>query len=229
MGIEPTRIDGEIVEGQKHFDFQFEFFVPQSLEGRWNQRTENFLAYDNVGGFSGSGVFVLNDEEIYLLGVVSKFGPFNRFLGIKADLLSELLCQNELPEPAWIVPETRPEVRDGIKRLRENTNDVRKRIVTQVGGKWQVEKTDLQKEVFQKIQGNATFLLVSGAAGTGKSGFVEQLVQKYFEPRDWQILAFRGDRFVAMKQAKCFETWAFKQAWPTFSKVRHSSVIYYFG
>jgi hypothetical protein len=194
MGIEPTRMDGEIVEGQKHFDFQFEFLVPQPLEGRWNNRTENFLAFDNVGGFSGSGVFVLNDDEIHLLGVVSKFGAFNRFWGIKADLLSELFPENGLLQPAWIVPETRPEVRAGIKRLRENSHDVRRRIVTQVGGKWQVERADLQGEILQKIHGDATFFLVSGAAGTGKSAFVEQVVRK-LEPGGWQVWAYRGDQF----------------------------------
>lgn len=192
-GIEPVRMDGEITESEKQFNFQFEFQVPQPLVEKWISHQER-TAYENAMGFSGSGVFLINEDEIYLLGVVSKFGPFNRFLGAKVALLEELFLQNEILAPIWEVPEVRSEVRFGFKRLDENNRDaVRARISTSIAGKWQIERKLLLEETFQKIQ-DSPFVIISGEAGVGKSAFMEEIVQRFLEPGGWQIWAFRGEQ-----------------------------------
>ena len=74
---EPIRMEGTITESRKGSLHQFEWEVPQSLADRWISNASR-TAYENVRGFSGSGVFLVIDDEAYLLGTVSKFGSFNQ-------------------------------------------------------------------------------------------------------------------------------------------------------
>lgn len=192
-GVEPFRMEGEITESEKTTEFQFELEVNRILDGKPNSIIER-TAKQNIDGYSGSGVFLVNDNEIYLFGVVSAFGPFNRFLGVKVSLLEDLFLRNEICVPIWKVPEVRPEVRLGVKRLAQNNRDaVRGRISASIDGQWHIERIPLLEDVFQKIQDNA-FLMVSGEAGVGKSAFMEEIIQSFLEPGGWHIWAFRGEQ-----------------------------------
>lgn len=188
-GGEPVRMEGEIVEPVKNLLHQFEWEVPKQLADLWISK-EPKTAFENVSGFSGSGVFLINDNEIYLFGVVSKFGPFNRFIGEKASLLEALLTTSDLPKPKFIIPEVHLDIRTSVQRLKRNTNtEVTDRISNTIGGTWHLPRLGLMSDLATAIESNP-ITIVHGEAGAGKSVSVKDCVSKEVH----HLLAFKGEQ-----------------------------------
>ncbi|WP_044236412.1 hypothetical protein [Haliscomenobacter hydrossis] len=190
---EPIRMEGTITEGTKGSLHQFEWEVSQSLADRWISNASR-TAYENVRGFSGSGVFLVNDEEVHLLGIVSKFGPFNRFLGEKINFLESLINGKEQLLPlVFCEPEVRPEVKTAIKKLDTNSKtEVLDRVKSTIGGKHYLPREQLINDLTKTIGINPV-VIVHGEAGAGKSAAVKNCLvdgkQRFFAIKGEQICA----------------------------------------
>jgi hypothetical protein len=188
---EPIRMEGTITESTKGSLHQFEWEVPQSLADRWISNASR-TAYENVRGFSGSGVFLVNDEEVYLLGIVSKFGAFNRFLGEKISFLESLIRDKEQLLPLiFSEPEVRREVKTGIEKLDTNSKtEVLDRVKDTIGGKQGLPRERLINDLTKAIETNPV-VIVHGEAGAGKSAAVKNCLvdgkQRFFAIKGEQI------------------------------------------
>lgn len=188
---EPIRMEGTITESRKGSLHQFEWEVPQSLADRWISNASR-TAYENVRGFSGSGVFLVNDEEVHLLGIVSKFGAFNRFLGEKISFLESLISDKEqLLSLVFREPEVRPEVRTAIKKLAVNSKaEVLDRVKATIGEKQRLPREQLINDLTKAIETNPV-VIVHGEAGAGKSAAVKNCLeegnQRFFAIKGEQI------------------------------------------
>lgn len=56
------------------------------------------MAYANVKGFSGSGLFFQEGGQVYLMGIITDFQSFKRFVTHKLNNVNQLLRERELPE-----------------------------------------------------------------------------------------------------------------------------------
>ena len=188
---EPIRMEGTITEESKNLPNQFEWEVPQSLDDHWISNASR-TAYENVRGFSGSGFFLVNDEEVYLLGIVSKFGAFNRFLGEKISFLESLIHDKEQLLPlVFCEPEVRPEVKTCIKKLDANSKtEVLDRVKDTIGGKPGLPRAQLINDLTKAIETNPV-VIVHGEAGAGKSAAVKNCLvdgkQRFFAIKGEQI------------------------------------------
>lgn len=187
---EPIRMEGTITESTKGSLYQFEWVVLGSLADPHTTRTD----YENVRGFSGSGVFLVIDDEAYLLGIVSNFGGFNRFFGEKVAFLEHLIKgKDQLPNPEFCVPEVRTEVRTAIKKLDANSKaEVLDRIKATIGGTQCLPR----KELISNLTGfiaSTRVVIVHGEAGAGKSAAVKNCLdegnQRFFAIKGEQICA----------------------------------------
>lgn len=188
---EPILMEGTITEGTKGSLHQFEWEVSQSLADRWISNASR-TAYENVRGFSGSGVFLVNDGEVHLLGIVSKFGAFNRFLGEKISFLESLISDKEqLLSLVFREPEVRPEVRTAIKKLAVNSKaEVLDRVKATIGEKQRLPREQLINDLTKAIETNPV-VIVHGEAGAGKSAAVKNCLvdgkQRFFAIKGEQI------------------------------------------
>lgn len=190
---EPILMDGTITESTKGSLYKFEWEVPQSLADRWISNASR-TAYENVRGFSGSGVFLVNDDEVYLLGIVSKFGAFNRFLGEKVSFLESIISGKEQLLPiVFCEPEVRSEVKTAIKKLDANSEaEVLDRIKDTIGGTQCLPREELISNLTGFIA-STPVVIVHGEAGAGKSAAVKNCLvegkQRFFAIKGEQICA----------------------------------------
>jgi hypothetical protein len=188
-GVEPVRFNGEITEPVKSLWYQFEWQVSDGLADKWIS-TKSKTAYENVSGFSGSGVFLLNDSEVYLIGVVSKFGPFNRFIGEKVSLIENLLVAEDLPVPQFIEPEVRIEVRSALQKLKKNAyTEVVNRVSDTIGGTQHLQRPKLFDDLSEAIE-TGPLTIVYGEAGAGKSAVVKNCLNTGTH----HLLAMKGEQ-----------------------------------
>ncbi|MDX2070878.1 MAG: hypothetical protein SFV55_20785 [Haliscomenobacter sp.] len=189
----PILMEGNITESTKGSVYQFEWEVLQRLDDQWVS-SESRTAYENVRGFSGSGVFFVIEDELYLLGIASNFDAFNRFFGEKVAFLEYLIKGiDQLPNPDFCIPEVRPEVRTAIKKLDANAKtEVLNRIKATIGETHCLPREQLINDLTKAIETNPV-VIVHGDAGAGKSAAVKNCLvdgkQRFFAIKGEQICA----------------------------------------
>lgn len=137
------------------------------------------FAQENTGGFSGSGVVFIFDNELLLTGIVLRYqASLQQFKCINLQRFVDFLAESEFPPLAIKMREhfeTDAEIVRDISRLRQISINDEKKITDQIGNVRLGRKAvnDLQ----QQLAGQQ-LLIVWGQPGRGKSVAVKQLLNQ---------------------------------------------------
>lgn len=135
------------------------------------------FAQENTGGFSGSGVVFIFDNELFLTGIVLRYqASLQQFKCINLQRFIDFLAESEFPPLAIKMREhfeTDAEIVRDISRLRQISVNDEKKITDQIGTVRLDRKAvdDLQQQLVGK-----QLLIVWGQPGRGKSVAVKQLL-----------------------------------------------------
>jgi len=187
-GESPIRLDGQIIEPNLVPPHHFELEVKEDLVTEWID-TEPVTAWQNVAGFSGSGLFIVSEGRYFLLGIVSKFGPFNRFIGEKITRLTSILPDEHFRLLQFEQPEINGTVLRDITRLFALTeSEVTNRISTSIGN-ISLERKIVSDAIYGSSE-KTKIQALHGIAGAGKSA----IVKKVLEGSAKSVLALRGEQ-----------------------------------
>jgi guanylate kinase len=147
----------------------------------------------NVQGFSGSGVFFVQNKTVYLIGIVYEFREtFSHFKVQNLNPLNELLTINGLTEvyPADLPIEE--SLQENLEALEQHSGVLLDRIKDSIG-QHQVDRQNEIQELRSHLDQNQ-LVIITGAAGVGKSALFKSL-KSSFTKKDFQIFAFNAEYF----------------------------------
>lgn len=187
-GESPIRLDGQITEPDLVPPHHFEWEVKEDLVAEWID-TEPVTAWQNVAGFSGSGLFIVTEGRFFLLGIVSKFGPFNRFVGEKITRLMSILPDEYFRLMRFEQPEIDGAVLRDIARLLAVTeSEVTSRISTSIGG-ISLERSTVSDTIHNSSE-KTKIQALHGIAGVGKSAILKKVLAGSAK----SVIALRGEQ-----------------------------------
>ncbi|WP_273215010.1 hypothetical protein [Runella zeae] len=137
------------------------------------------FAQENTGGFSGSGVVFIFDNELFFTGIVLRYqASLQQFKCINLQRFIDFLAESEFPPLAIKMREhfeTDAEIVRDISRLRQISVNDEKKITDQIGTVRLDRKAvnDLQQQLVGQ-----QLLIVWGQPGRGKSVAVKQLLNQ---------------------------------------------------
>jgi hypothetical protein len=149
----------------------------------------NWNSADLVGGYSGSGIFVLSDSEPFAFGIVSSFDSnFKRFGCTDIRVANSILVKNGFQPMILQSIETNGDIIRDIKILREHRNITLDRIRDVIKEK-HLSREKLRIAVSNLINESKN-VLVSGVAGSGKSALIKNILSEFIND---EIIAFKAD------------------------------------
>lgn len=149
----------------------------------------NWNSTDLVGGYSGSGIFVLSDSEPFAFGIVSSFDSnFKRFGCTDIRVANSILVKNGFQPMILQSIETNEDIIRDIKILREHRNITLDRIRDVIKEK-HLSREKLKIAV-SNIINESKNVLISGVAGSGKSALVKNILSEFIYD---EIIAFKAD------------------------------------
>lgn len=161
-------------------------FLIKSTE---NLNTLISRANENVAGMSGSGVFVMEDGNSYLLGIVKEFTDIDTFCCVSAARIVSLLLQNGYPSLQFYTI-FEPGLKAAVSTFQKNNHTVLARVRDTIG------TVHLERGNIDSIrqQASANVLTVfRGPSGTGKSALAKQIVSDVLDGSE--VLMFTGEQF----------------------------------
>lgn len=155
-----------------------ENFIWKAENQRTLQSEESDSTRTSVQGFSGSGFLLNTLSEYFLFGVVTDFIEWNRFFGVKINLVNALLNDhNYAIEPLHEI-EADEEVKKGIDFLNRNSDRILENIKRKsfLGSKKiDLERAEIKKEIIDNLDSQKV-VFINGHAGYGKSVLAEKVI-----------------------------------------------------
>lgn len=151
--------------------------------------------YYNVKGFSGSGVFCHVDNEIYLSGILTKYlGTFQRFEIVDLSFLKEIDEINSItPNLFSSLPDLaifKKDINKFLLKSERNFESIRFKLAN----KFHVVRDQITQEFKNKINSYDS-VIITGAAGTGKSAFSKSILAELEENGRYFPLVFKAEEF----------------------------------
>jgi hypothetical protein len=179
LGDTAVRMDGSFVEkGQPH-PYSIQIKIPDALAAKWfhSDIKERRTALVNSKGFSGSGLFMKANDDIFLMGIVLRLGRLNRFFCTNVGQIKALLEQAALPQPifhAMGLPFTSKQVLTLDQFVKEYENS---RLATPLSNAFFGRENEL-RELGNSVMSH-TITIVTGAGGVGKTRLCREVATQF--------------------------------------------------
>lgn len=149
-------------------------------------------AGDNTEGLSGSGLFLLAGEKLYLLGLITEFAPIDSFKGLSSKAINQLLIENAFePIPSREL-ESNPSVLESEELFRKNANAICAKIKEDIRSV-HIIREGIDEVVAEVLSNPVT--IVKGDPGVGKSAFIKSVIKTLREDFNATIYLFTAEQF----------------------------------
>lgn len=149
-------------------------------------------AVSNVQGLSGSGVFTLIKDNLYLMGILHTYEEKNRFFATAIMTYNHLLPEGFV-KLTTVNPEEDDAVIAAFDRIELNRSAVDIKTRNTIG---EVHITRDMKRPLQ-ILVESSMLVLHGKAGTGKSAMAKSLIHELEKSTDTIVIAFTSEQLAS--------------------------------
>ncbi|MBO6585324.1 MAG: NACHT domain-containing protein [Gracilimonas sp.] len=149
----------------------------------------------NVKGFSGSGVFCHDGENVYLSGIVTKYlGTFQRFRVVDLSFLKNVEHLEKVNTDIFSsLPENKAIQKD-LEKITAKSERNLDSIKSLLANKYHVERDEIKKEFKGKIQ-KFDAVVITGKAGVGKSAFAKSILKDLSADQKYNPIVFKAEEF----------------------------------
>jgi len=181
---EDTEFKVDFVEFQKGSVAHFYVSSPTPLETLY-RKAESLLK-----GVSGSGLFVVIKDSLYLLGIITDYREKDSFLCARVSAINRILADNEFATIPVVKPEENIQVIDTFQKIGEHNVNIARRVADKIAN---VNiKRDLSTPRGMLIKNK--MLVLHGKAGTGKSVAAKSIAKDLEKNSGFSLITLTGEQ-----------------------------------
>ncbi|MEX1135398.1 MAG: NACHT domain-containing protein [Balneolales bacterium] len=159
----------------------------------------------NVKGFSGSGVFCHDGENVYLSGIVTKYlGTFQRFQVVDLSFLDDVEHLKKVNSDIFSSLPKNKAIQKDIEKITIKSERNLESIKSLLANKYHVNRDEIKREFKEKLQKFDT-VIITGKAGVGKSAFAKSILKNLAEEQKYRPVVFKAEEFAASSIDKVFD------------------------
>ncbi|MFH6937089.1 hypothetical protein [Flavobacterium sp. FlaQc-30] len=149
-------------------------------------------AVSNVQGLSGSGVFTLIKDNLYLMGILHTYEEKSRFFATAIMTYNHLVPEG-FEKLATVNPEEDDAVIDAFDKIEANRSAVDIKTRDTIG------EVHIARDMKRPLQilTNSSMLVLYGKAGTGKSAMAKTVLNELEKSAQTAVIAFTAEQLAA--------------------------------
>lgn len=154
--------------------------------------SETNLVANTVHGLSGSGIVISCNNDIFLVGIITKFLEWKRFQGLSLKIINRILSANGFHEENILTIETDEKKIIASERLKQNSlstlNFIDNNIVN-----IHIDRGEIVSKIVDTI-GSNKLTVVHGVAGAGKSACCKAALSVLEQNHGYNTISIKGEQ-----------------------------------